>query len=234
MLCVEHINVFYGEIQALWDVSLTVNENKIIVLLGSNGAGKSTIVNAITGVMTIDSGTVKFKEEDIKNLSPNYIVEKGICQIAQERLIFSDMSVRENLELGGYIQRARSEIRQTLDTVYKIFPKLLDRGGQRAGSLSGGEQQMLAIARGLMTKPSVLILDEPSFGLAPLYVDEIFKIIKDINKQGVTVLLVEQNVYKALEVADYGYVLENGRIVMHDTGKELLKNSFIKKAYLGI
>ncbi len=234
MLSVEKINVFYGQVQILWDVSLMVSEKKIVALVGSNGAGKSTLINGITGIMKIRQGYVRLNNEEIQNLDPHVIVEKGICQIPEERLLFPNMSVLENLELGSYTKRARDNKRQTLDEVYEFFPILSKRRRQNAGSLSGGEQQMLSIARGLMSKPSLLILDEPSFGLAPMLVEEIFKIIKGINESGITILLVEQDIYQSLELADYGYVLENGKMIVEGVGQELLSNKYVKEAYLGI
>jgi branched-chain amino acid transport system ATP-binding protein len=234
MLFVDHINVFYDSIQALWDVSLVVEKGQVVALLGSNGAGKSTTINAITGIIKISSGVVKLGAQEIQNLPSHLIVENGLCQIPEERLIFSEMSVKENLDLGTYVQRARKDKNQKLEEIYEMFPRLSERKKQKAGLLSGGEQQMLAIARGLMSRPSVLILDEPSFGLAPVLVDEIFKIVKNINEQGVTILIVEQNIYQALEIADYGYVLENGRITLEGTGQELSENSYVKESYLGI
>ncbi len=234
MLLIDRINVFYDSIQALWDVSLEVAKGKIVALLGSNGAGKSTTINAITGILKIKSGVVKFAGHEIQNLSPHAVVESGLCQIPEERLLFAEMSVRENLELGTYVQRARKGKSRKIEEMYEMFPRLLERKNQKAGLLSGGEQQMLAIARGLMSRPSLLVLDEPSFGLAPVLVDEIFKIVKNINGQGVTILIVEQNIYQALELADYGYVLENGRITLQGTGHELSENSYVKESYLGM
>ncbi len=234
MLFVDHINVFYDNIQALWDVSLVVEKGQVVALLGSNGAGKSTTINAITGIIKISSGVVKLGAQEIQNLPSHLIVENGLCQIPEERLIFSEMSVKENLDLGTYVQRARKGKNHKLEEIYEMFPRLSERKKQKAGLLSGGEQQMLAIARGLMSRPSVLILDEPSFGLAPVLVDEIFRIVKNINEQGVTILIVEQNIYQALEIADYGYVLENGRITLEGTGQELSENSYVKESYLGI
>lgn len=234
MLEVDHIDVFHGPIQALWEVCLCVEEGKIVALLGSNGAGKSTTINAITGIIKIRSGVVRFGAQEIQNLPTHLVVENGLCQIPEERLIFSEMSVKENLELGAYVQRARPAKEQHLEEIYQMFPRLSERKKQKAGSLSGGEQQMLAIARGLMSRPNMLILDEPSFGLAPVLVDEIVNIVKNINEQGVTILIVEQNVYQALEIADYGYVLENGRITLEGTGRELLASNYVKQSYLGM
>jgi len=234
MLFVDHINVFYDSIQALWDVSLVVEKGQVVALLGSNGAGKSTTINAITGIIKISSGVVKLGAQEIQNLPSHLIVENGLCQIPEERLIFAEMSVKENLDLGTYVQRARKGKNDKLEEIYEMFPRLSERKKQKAGLLSGGEQQMLAIARGLMSRPSVLILDEPSFGLAPVLVDEIFRIVKNINEQGVTILIVEQNIYQALEIADHGYVLENGRITLEGTGQELSENSYVKESYLGI
>lgn len=234
MLVVEKINVFHDQVQVIWNVSLRVEEKKIVALIGSNGAGKSTIINALTGIMKVRQGCIKLSDEEIQNLDPHIIVEKGVCQVPEERLLFPNMSVLENLELGSYVKRARNSKSQTLEEIYELFPILLKRKKQRAGSLSGGEQQMLTIARGLMTKPRMLIFDEPSFGLAPLFVEEIFGIIRTINQQGMTVLLVEQDIYQSLGLADYGYVLENGKIILQGYGQELLNNGYVKEAYLGI
>jgi branched-chain amino acid transport system ATP-binding protein len=234
MLFVDKITVHYGQIQALWDVSFAVEKGKVVALIGSNGAGKSTTINTITGILKATHGQVRLHHEEIQNLDPHVIVEKGVCQIPEERLLFSYMSVLENLELGAYVNRARNNREQTLKQVYELFPILAKRTGQLAGSLSGGEQQMLAIARGLMSNPNLLILDEPSFGLAPFMVEEIFNIIRNINQQGMTLLLVEQDIYESLELAHYGYVLENGRIILQGTSQELINNSYVKQAYLGI
>jgi branched-chain amino acid transport system ATP-binding protein len=234
MLLVDKINVFYEEIQVLWDVSLAVEEGKIVALIGSNGAGKSTTIKAIAGIMKLKQGRIEFCKEEIQNLDPHVIVERGLCQIPEERLLFPAMSVLENLELGAYVKGARDHKDRVLVQVYELFPVLSKRSRQMAGSLSGGEQQMLAIARGLMSQPRLLALDEPSFGLAPFLVDEIFDIIRNISKEGVTILLVEQNIYQSLELTNFGYVLENGKIMLQGTGEELLNNSYVKEAYLGM
>jgi len=234
MLEIEGVNVFYGDIQALWDVSFRVNEGELVVIVGSNGAGKTTTLKTISGLLSPASGKINFLGERIDKASPHHIVELGIAHIPEGRRLFPYMTVLENLEMGAYTRRAREKRGETLEWVYELFPILAERKDQLAGTLSGGEQQMLAIGRGLMSRPKLLMLDEPSLGLAPMLVLSVFETVRQINEQGVTVMLVEQNVRHALELADRAYVLENGRITLQGTGKELLENEYVKEAYLGL
>ncbi|HXG24626.1 MAG TPA: ABC transporter ATP-binding protein [Chthonomonadales bacterium] len=233
MLTIQNAHVYYGAIHALDDVSLTVHQGEIVTLIGANGAGKSTTIRTVSGLVRARSGLILFEGEDISRLPPHKIVERGICQSPEGRRVFADMSVKENLEMGAYSRRRRSEIQEDLDRVLTLFPRLKERYHQSAGTLSGGEQQMLSIGRALMARPRLLMLDEPSLGLAPFLVQLIFRIIQDINQQGVTILLVEQNAYQALHVASRGYVLETGRVVLEDTAANLLNNAEVKRAYLG-
>ncbi len=234
MLEVKNLSAFYGQIQALWDVNLTVNEGEIVAIVGANGAGKSTLVHVISGIMPPASGEVIFLGQRIDRLAPHVIVAKGISHIPEGRRLFTDMSVRENLEMGAYIGRAWKLRHETINEVYKLFPRLKEREKQLARTLSGGEQQMLAMGRGLMSRPKLCIIDEPSNGLAPRLVLEVFDIIKSLRDQGITILLIEQNVLQTLQVADRACVLENGRLALEGTGKELLKSDHIRKAYLGL
>jgi branched-chain amino acid transport system ATP-binding protein len=233
MLEVKGIGVFYGEVQVLWEISLKVGEGEIVSIVGSNAAGKTTTLNTISGILRPTSGEIFFEGVRLDVETPDRIVEMGLVQIPEGRRLFSEMTVLENLEIGTYPQRARKKKDQTLKKILDIFPILAERKKQLANSLSGGEQQMLAIGRGLMAQPRLLMLDEPSLGLAPLIVKKTFEIIKDIRSQGTTILLVEQNVVHSLQIADRGYVLENGRIVLENTGKALLEDKNLKKAYLG-
>ena len=233
MLILENIEVSYGPIKALQSVSLEIKAGEIVTLIGANGAGKSTTLRAITGLVPSQSGRILFEGKEISNQPADHIVQMGIGHSPEGRRIFANMSVRENLELGAYTRRDRSGIAEDLERGLMLFPRLRERIGQNAGTLSGGEQQMLAMARALMARPRLLLLDEPSLGLAPFLVRDIFRIIKDINAQGTTVLLVEQNAHLALGIAHRGYVLETGHIVMADEAKALLANDDIKKAYLG-
>ena len=233
MLTIENLSVSYGAIRALHDVSATIDQGQIVTLIGANGAGKSTTLRTISGLVPSRAGRVVFEGEDITHLSADKIVQRGIGHSPEGRRIFANMSVRENLELGAYARKDTGAVRQDYDRALTLFPRLKERLGQNAGTLSGGEQQMLAMGRALMGRPKLLLLDEPSLGLAPFLVRDIFNIIQDINRQGVTVLLVEQNAHKALGVADRGYVLETGHIVMADDAKALLANEDVKKAYLG-
>ena len=234
MLKVNNISVFYGRRQALWDVSFRIEEKEIVALVGANAAGKTTILNTISGLLRPASGTVEFLGRRIDKMSAYLIVEAGISHIPEGRKLFPDMTVRENLELGSYVNRVQSKREETLAQVYQLFPILKERAGQLARTLSGGEQQMLAIARGLMSRPRLCMLDEPSLGLAPILVMELFEIIETLREQGTTILLVEQNVRHTLEIADRAYVLENGAIVLEGKGKGLLQEKHIKEAYLGL
>lgn len=232
MLAINGINVYYGAIHALNNVSATVNEGEIVAIIGSNGAGKSTLLRTISGILKPRTGSITFQSEAIHELPSNQIVTRGIGHSPEGRRIFTNMTVQENLQLGAFI-RKDGEIAQDMDMVMERFPRLKERFKQNAGTLSGGEQQMLAIGRALMSRPKLLLLDEPSLGLAPNLVAEIFRIVIDINKGGTTVLIVEQNAVRALEIAHRGYVLETGDIVLTDTGKNLLTNPKVKEAYLG-
>lgn len=234
MLEIQELEVAYGSIIALHRISLSVPAGKIVTLVGSNGAGKSTTLRAISGLMRVRFGKIVFEGDDITNLAPHRIVGKGITQVPEGRMIFSNLTVFENLQMGAYRRKDRSEIKKDHDQMFDIFPILQEREKQVAGTLSGGEQQMLAIARALMSKPRFLMLDEPSLGIAPILVKTIFSKITEINKQlGITILLVEQNANLALEISDYGYVLETGRIILEDVSENLRVNSLVKEAYLG-
>lgn len=233
MLEIKNLNVHYGVIHALKDISLTVNQGEIVTLIGANGAGKTTTLRTISGLNKATSGEVILEGKNITNLSAPQRVELGISQVPEGRRIFPAMSVLENLELGAFLRNDKAEIKKDMDVVFGRFPILKDRKKQTAGTLSGGEQQMLAMGRALMSRPRILLLDEPSMGLAPLLVREIFEIIKDINQAGTTILLVEQNASMALSIAHRAYVIETGSIVMSGTGEELAKSSDIQKAYLG-
>jgi len=233
LLEVERIDVFYGRIQALRGVSLHVDEGEIVTLIGANGAGKTTTLRAISGLTPASSGHVRIRGQDITRMQAEDIVTKGIGHAPEGRRIFARMTVRENLDLGAYIRRD-GETRHDMERVYTLFPRLKERQGQLAGTLSGGEQQMLCIGRALMSRPKVLLLDEPSLGLAPLMVDTIFQVIREINSEGTTILLIEQNALKALGVAARGYVLETGRIVKEGESKQLMESPDVQKAYLGI
>jgi len=234
MLDVSHIDAFYGRIQALWDISLTIGEAEIVALLGANGAGKTTLLSTLTGLLPSASGRIEFRGRRIDGLRPHAIVELGISHIPEGRRLFPDMSVRENLEMGAYLRRLWKEKEQTIEEVYQLFPILRERQGQLTSTLSGGEQQMVAMGRGLMSKPRLCIIDEPSSGLAPIVVDEIFHIIKELRDRGMAIFLIEQNVQQTLEIADRAYVLENGRIVMDGESKKLLQEERIRKSYLGL
>lgn len=233
MLTVENLVVHYGAIKALKEVSFEVKEKEIITLIGSNGAGKTTSLQALSHIIKKTSGSIVFLDEDITNMSPDAIVKKGLIQVPEGRRVFANLSVKENLEMGAYIRKDKLGIKKDLDKVYSLFPRLKERIKQVAGTLSGGEQQMLAIGRALMSSPKLLLLDEPSMGLAPILVDEIFNIIKTINNEGVTILLVEQNAFKALNIADRAYILETGTVVKTGLGKELLNDKAVREAYLG-
>jgi branched-chain amino acid transport system ATP-binding protein len=234
MLTVKSIDVFYGDLQVLWDVSFEVLEKEILVLVGSNGAGKSTTIRTLSSLLTPQKGSIEFNGIRLDRLPPYRIIEHGIVHVPEGRRLFAEMSVEENLIMGSLHGEAKAKRRQTLEYVYGLFPRLKERRKQLAGTLSGGEQQMAAIGRGLMSLPRIMMFDEPSLGLAPLLVQEIFTIIKKINQDGVTVLLVEQNVTQTLKMCHRAYVLENGRVVLEGTGKALLENAQIKEAFLGI
>ena len=234
LLDVSKLQFFYGDSQALFDISFHVSKGEIISIIGSNAAGKSTLLKTISGVLRPKSGGIKFNGCNIERLPTHKIVEVGIIQVPEGRQLFPVMTVLENLEMGSFTSKAREQRSQTLKRVYEMFPTLKDRAGQLAGTLSGGEQQMLAIGRALMSLPELIMFDEPSLGLAPRIVNEIFKIIKGLNNQGTTVLLVEQNVYHALSMADRAYVLESGHLILEGKGRDLLNNEEVKKAYLGI
>ncbi|WP_150265667.1 ABC transporter ATP-binding protein [Paenibacillus tepidiphilus] len=232
MLSVQGINVFYGAIHALKDLSITVNEGEIVTLIGANGAGKSTLLKTLSGLLKPKTGTVEFLGKSITNQSVQAIVKQGLIHCPEGRRVFANMSVEENLELGAYLQNS-SSLAADFDKVYKTFPRLLERKKQLAGTLSGGEQQMLAMGRALMGHPKLLLLDEPSMGLAPLLVQDIFRIIQEVNATGTTVLLVEQNAHQALKIAHRAYVLETGRVVLEGDAKALADSEDIKSAYLG-
>ena len=234
LLDVAAIVAAYGEVRALWDVSLAVDEGEIVTLLGANGAGKTTTMRVLSGLLRPLAGGVTFAGQRIDRLAPPRIVQAGLVQIPEGRRLWPRMTVLENLELGAYAPHLRARRRETQDWVFSLFPRLAERRRQLAGTLSGGEQQMLAIGRGLMSRPRLLMLDEPSLGLAPILVREVFNIIRQINARGVTVLLVEQNVRQALEIAHRGYVLETGRVVRSGSARDLLADPEIKRAYLGL
>ncbi len=234
MLEISHIDTYYGSIQSLWDVSLTINEAEIVTLIGANGAGKSTLLNTISGIVPTAAGSVTFLGKRVDRLASHQIVEMGISQIPEGGRPLLEMSVRENLEMGAYPQRAWKQKNETLKEVFQLFPRLKERENQLARTLSGGEKQMLAMGRGLMSRPKLCMFDEPSYGLAPIVVSEVFQVIKSLREKGITVLLVEQNVKRALEIADRAYVLENGRVVMEGPCSQLLDSDYIRQAYLGI
>ena len=233
MLKIENLHVSYGGIRALRGISLEVPDGKIVTLIGANGAGKSTTLRTISGLVKADSGSISYDGEELLGMPIYKILEKGIAMVPEGRRVFTNLTVRENLKIGSYLRNDKAQIEKDLDWVYELFPRLKERDWQLAGTLSGGEQQMLAVARALMSKPKLIMMDEPSLGLAPLVVKGIFDIIRQINDQGVTVLLIEQNANMALKIADYAYVLETGLIGLTGTGRELLVNEDVKRAYLG-
>ena len=234
MLKVADISVSYGAIKALHEVSLTVPEGSIVTLIGANGAGKSTTLRAISGLVRPSSGSVQYEGQEVSGLAPHLIVGRGLCHVPEGRMVFANLTVQENLKMGAYLQRDKAWISGQMEYVYQVFPRLLERQAQAAGTLSGGEQQMLAIGRALMSRPKFLMLDEPSLGIAPLLVKAIFEKIVEINKtQGLTILLVEQNANLALEVSSYGYVLETGRVILEGPSAELKANPEVRAAYLG-
>ena len=233
MLKIDNLEVAYGGIQALRGISLEVPDGKIITLIGANGAGKSTTLRTVSGLLKASGGSVTYNGKELLGMPIHKILSEGIALVPEGRRVFSDLTVLENLRVGAYLRKDKAEIAKDIEWIYTLFPRLSERNWQMAGTLSGGEQQMLAVARALMSRPKLIMMDEPSLGLAPLVVQGIFDIIKEINKQGVTVLLIEQNANMALKVADYAYVLETGHVTMKGTGAELLANEDVKKAYLG-
>lgn len=230
---IQDLCVSYGGIRALKGVSLSVDEGQIVTLIGANGAGKSTTLRAISGLQKVQSGSILYGGEELTSLPAKEIVRRGIIHVPEGRRVFPDMTVAENLKIGAFLRTDKAAIAQDMDYVYSLFPRLKERSWQLAGTLSGGEQQMLAVGRALMSRPKVLMMDEPSLGLAPLIVKDIFSIIRRVNQDGITVLLIEQNANAALRIADYGYVLETGTIALSGTGEELLKNESVREAYLG-
>ena len=234
MLELKNVDVFYGAIHAIHDVSLTVNDGEIVSLIGANGAGKTTILHTITGLKKSSGGTIVYDDHDLTRTEPSKIITLGMAHVPEGRHIFPTMSVAENLEMGAYTRNDKDGIQKSMKEVYERFPRLKERRKQLAGTLSGGEQQMLAVGRALMSNPKIILMDEPSMGLSPLLVKEIFQIIQEVHKQGITVLLVEQNAKMALSIADRAYVLETGSIAMSGDAKELLNDEKVKKAYLGL
>jgi branched-chain amino acid transport system ATP-binding protein len=234
VLKLEHIDVFYGDLQVLWDVSFEVNKGEIVVLLGANGAGKSTTLKTISSLLSPERGTISFEGSRLDKVPAHQVIEFGVAHVPEGRRLFPEMTVEENLITGALKSEAKVKRNDTMKWVYDLFPRLRERRKQNAGTLSGGKQQMLAVGRGLMSLPKLLMFDEPSLGLAPILVSEIFNIVKNVHEEGVTVLLVEQNVKHTLTMCDRAYILENGRITMTGTSKELLNNDHIKQAYLGL
>jgi len=234
MLKVENINVFYGDLQVLWGVSFEVREGEILVLVGANGAGKSTTLKTISGILKPKIGSIHFKGARLDELPADQVISHGVVHVPEARRLFREMTVEENLVMGSLAPEAKKRRAETLAWVYELFPRMKERRKQMAGTMSGGEQQMAAIGRGLMALPKLLMFDEPSLGLAPILVEDVFNIVKKINGEGVTVLLVEQNVRQTLALCDRAYVLENGRVVLQGTGKELMADDHVKEAYLGL
>ncbi len=234
MLRVEQVNAGYGDIQVLWDVSFQVRTNEFVVLVGANGAGKSTIMRTISSIIHLTSGAIWFEDQRIDQIPPHRIIHHGIAHVPEGRQLFPEMSVVENLEIGSLTPDAKAHRKETLEWVLTLFPRLRERQKQMAGTLSGGEQQMCAIARGLMSRPKMILFDEPSLGLSPLLTQEIFRLTRQIHKEGITILMVEQNVKQTLAICDRAYVLENGRVVLEGKGRELLENEQVKQAFLGI
>ena len=233
MLEVKDLHVSYGGIKALRGVNIEVPDGKIVTLIGANGAGKSTMLRTISGLVKAESGSVLYNGKELLGMPINKILEEGIAQVPEGRRVFTNLSVLENLKIGAYLRKDKQGIQKDIEWVYELFPRLQERSWQMAGTLSGGEQQMLAVGRALMSRPKLMMMDEPSLGLAPIVVKGIFEIIREINRQGVTVLLIEQNANMALKTADLAYVLETGEITLHGTGAELLTNEAVKRAYLG-
>lgn len=234
LLTIKDLNTYYGSIHALKGVNLTVNEGEIVSLIGSNGAGKTTLVNTIAGLLKSKSGTIEFKEKDITKMEPYNLVKEGMSLSPEGREVFGSLTVEDNLNLGAYIIKDSKKIQESFELVYELFPKLKIRKQQYAGTLSGGEQQMLAIGRSLMSNPKLLLLDEPSLGLAPNIVAQIFELIKTISKQGITILLIEQNAFMALKTSDRAYVLENGKVSLEGPSDEIINNKKVREIYLGI
>ena len=234
MLKVEHIDVSYGDLQVLWEISFEVNEGEIVALVGANGAGKSTTLKTVSGLLRPNNGSIRFLDQRLDQIPAHKIIEHGIAQVPEGRRLFPEMSVRENLIMGALSPRAKAKRNEAMEWIFGLFPRLRERHKQLAGTLSGGEQQMCAVGRGLMALPRLIMFDEPSLGLAPILVADIFKIIGRIQQEGVTVLIVEQNTKHTLEICTRGYVLENGRVVLSGTGQELLNNEHVRQAYLGI
>ena len=234
ILEVKDINVSYGNMQVLWDINLKIEQGKIVALLGANGAGKTTLLNAITGMLKATSGEVLFKGERIDNLSADKIILKGISYLPEGGRLFPDMTIKENLEMGAYPSKLWSKRKPDLERMYKLFPILGERKNQLSRTMSGGERQMLAMGRALMSNPTLCLFDELSYGLSPKMAQEVFKIVKQLHAEGITVFLVEQNVHQTLEIADYAYVIENGRIVKEGEGRALLNDDYVRQAYLGI
>ena len=233
MLEVKELDVYYGMIQAIKGISFEVNQGEVIALIGANGAGKTTTLHAVTGLTPVKSGHIFFEGKDITKVPAHKIVSMGMAHVPEGRRVFAQLSVYQNLKMGAYTRKDKDEIRQTLDMVYEHFPRLEERKNQMAGTLSGGEQQMLAMGRALMSHPKIILMDEPSMGLSPIFVNEIFEIIKKVSAAGTTVLLVEQNAKKALSIADRAYVLETGKIILQGDADKLLNDESVKKAYLG-
>ena len=233
LLQVTDLKVNFGGIEALKGISFQVEQGQVVTLIGANGAGKSTTLRAISSLVNVSGGSIFYEGRDITRLDPQKVVEQGIAMVPEGRRVFSNLTVMENLRIGAYLRKDKEAIEKDIQHVYDLFPRLRERSWQLAGTLSGGKQQMLAVGRGLMSRPKILMMDEPSLGLAPMVVQDIFKIIHTLNKEGMTVLLIEQNANAALRAADYGYVLETGHITMSGTGKELLENEKVREAYLG-
>lgn len=234
MLKIDKLNFSYGDLKVLWDIDLEVNAGEIVTMVGSNGAGKSTTLKNVSRLVKATSGSITFEGVDINRLEPHEVVERGLIQVPEGRKIFPEMTVVENLRMGSFSKNSRKDREANIDRVFSLFPRLKEREKQLGGTMSGGEQQMLAIGRGLMANPRLLLLDEPSLGLSPLLVKNIFEIITEINRQGVTILLVEQNVYQSLRIAHRAYVLETGRMVLTGSGEEMLNDPHVKKAFLGM
>ncbi len=234
LLALENVTAFYGDLQALFGITLQVNAGEIVTLIGANGAGKTTILRVISGIKRPTAGSLRFAGEDVSRLPAHQMVARGVSHVPEGRQVFPFLTVRENLSLGAYTRRSRSHMKRSLEEQLELFPRLKERMNQLAGTLSGGEQQMVAIARGLMAQPKLLLLDEPSLGLAPKVVDEVFEKIKEVRRTGITLLIVEQNVVSGLGISDRGYVVQNGAILLEDTARNLLTNDMVRAAYLGI